>query len=136
MTSSQPVRPPEWLHDKRCLANAIINAVENLRDTEGFSDLNFRLSVQTNEALEMADEYLRDGMVTCICAAPWPQPECTHEAGMVPDDEAGWWVCELGCGHHTAPGTNTPPEDRLSAGDGSANAYYVDRQLGELGGRS
>lgn len=69
------VRPPEWMHERRCLARAIISAVENLRDSDAFTDLGFRLQMQDNHALTEADDYLNTGMVDCICTAPWPEDE-------------------------------------------------------------
>lgn len=69
------VRPPEWLHEKRCLAAALIAAIENLRDNEAFTDLGFRLQMQDNHGLTEADDYLNSGTVTCICTAPWPEDE-------------------------------------------------------------
>lgn len=72
-----PVRPAEWLHERRCLARALICAVENLRDdySRG-SDLGFRVDLQDNYPLVVADEYLRDGLLDCTCSAPWPCPVC------------------------------------------------------------
>ena len=55
------------MHTRRCLAGALIAAVENLRDTQGLRDFDFRIAVQNNEPLEMADEYLKTGLFTCIC---------------------------------------------------------------------
>ncbi len=55
------------MHDKRCLANAIICAVENYRDTEGLTDLDFRISAQNNTFLAEADGYLADGLADCRC---------------------------------------------------------------------
>jgi hypothetical protein len=65
-------RPKEWLHEKECLASAIIAAVENLRDDEYTSDFNFRILMQDNHALQEADAYLHDGIAECRCKAPWP----------------------------------------------------------------
>lgn len=109
MMTPVKVRPAEWLHEKHCLARAMICAVENLRDDEGEGDMTFRLAMQDGFALDEADSYLRTGTVECVCSAPWPE-ECTHEAGMVPDDTEGWWVCELGCGYHTERGTSVHPQ--------------------------
>lgn len=55
------------MHSKRCLAAAIIAAVENLRDTEGMTDMDFRMEVQANRQVEWADSYLNDGTMTCSC---------------------------------------------------------------------
>ena len=54
-------------HTKKCLAHAIICAVENLRDASGMTDLDFRLYMQDGEALGQADMYLETGTTTCIC---------------------------------------------------------------------
>jgi hypothetical protein len=54
------------MHDKRCLAAAIIAAVENMRDAEG-SDVDFRIAVQNNYMLQEADAYLHDHVADCIC---------------------------------------------------------------------
>jgi hypothetical protein len=67
------VRPYGWLHEKRCLAAAVIAAVENMRDSEYHTDLSFRIALQNNEALQEADGYLSDGpLMNCTCEAPWP----------------------------------------------------------------
>lgn len=60
-------RTPEQGHTKRCLANALICAVENIRDDEGQSDTDFRLAAQDNIFLREADGYLADGIATCLC---------------------------------------------------------------------
>lgn len=65
-------RPAEHLHSKSCLAEAVISAVQNLRDTEGETDHEFRLAMQDNYQLELADEYLNTGLQTCTC------PPCPH----------------------------------------------------------
>lgn len=57
------------LHSKRCLAQAIISAVENARDEQGQTDHGFRILMQDNRALQWADEYLNDGTQTCTCGA-------------------------------------------------------------------
>lgn len=64
-------KPREHLHTKKCLAHAVICAVENLRDTNG-TDLEFRVHLQDNLPLEWADSYLSDGTVTCLCPEPTP----------------------------------------------------------------
>ncbi len=38
------MRTPEQGHTKRCMANAMISAIENARDAEGFSDFDFASS--------------------------------------------------------------------------------------------
>ena len=55
------------MHTKRCLAGAVIAAVENLRDQDGMTHFDFRIAVQDNAMLSEADGYLRDGLFTCIC---------------------------------------------------------------------
>lgn len=55
------------MHQKKCLAAAIIAAVENMRDNEEASDFDFRIVAQDNTFLTMADEYLDEGMMTCQC---------------------------------------------------------------------
>jgi hypothetical protein len=61
-------KPREWLHTKECLAEALIAAIENARDSDtGYSDFEFRIALQNNELLEWADDYLADGTKTCIC---------------------------------------------------------------------
>lgn len=69
------VRPPEWLHEKRCLAAAMIAAVENLRDVGAsiMNDHGFRIAMQEGYALRDADSYLNEGIMTCTCTAPWPE---------------------------------------------------------------
>lgn len=42
-----------------------------------------------------------------------PISTCQHEAGMVPNDAAGTWECELGCGH--AVPNRMPPTVRDTA---------------------
>jgi len=71
---SEP-KPPEWLHDKHCLAHAIICAVENLRDDGHESDYTFRIALQNGDPLHMADEYLSDGTATCVCVPRVTCPE-------------------------------------------------------------
>jgi hypothetical protein len=60
-------KPPEWLHSKKCLAEAMISAVQNARDAEDFSALEFTLWAQDGGALADAHEYLNSGLQTCIC---------------------------------------------------------------------
>jgi hypothetical protein len=55
------------MHSKKCLAEAIISAVQNLRDNKQVDDLAFRLAAQANEFLPEADAYLNDGLQTCTC---------------------------------------------------------------------
>lgn len=54
-------------HSKRCLAAAIVAAIENVRDIEGLSDVGFRLIMQDNP-LHIAEGYLGDGTKTCECS--------------------------------------------------------------------
>jgi hypothetical protein len=49
------------------LARAIICAVENIRDSEYVTDIEFRLAMQDNDPLRAADDYLADGLCGCIC---------------------------------------------------------------------
>lgn len=71
------VRTPEQGHTKRCLASAIICAVENIRDQEGLTDTEFRIAAQDNDFLREADGYLADGIATCLCP-PWEQSLSEH----------------------------------------------------------
>lgn len=57
------------MHSKKCLAEAIISAVQNLRDNGQVDSLAFRLAAQANEFLPEADAYLNDGLQTCTCGA-------------------------------------------------------------------
>lgn len=67
MITNETIRPAEHLHSKKCFASALIAAVENLRDLENFSDLEFRLAVQGNDPMHAADDYLATGTATCTC---------------------------------------------------------------------
>jgi hypothetical protein len=53
------------LHDKRCLAAALISAIENMRDA--MPDQDFRLAVQDGRVLVEADDYLLSELQTCSC---------------------------------------------------------------------
>ena len=55
------------MHTRRCLAAAAICALENMRDDEYMSDFDFRIAVQDNQTLTLADGYLADGTFTCKC---------------------------------------------------------------------
>lgn len=88
-----PARPAEWLHHPRCLAKAVIAAVENLRDShlDAKADathlaLDFRVALQENMPLEWADGYLLDGTTECVCPEPWPNDErlVTRQYAVVP----------------------------------------------------
>lgn len=67
------LRPEGWLHERKCLAYAIICSVENNRDAEGTSDHDFRIDAQNNLFLAEADEFLRTGALECQCEADWPE---------------------------------------------------------------
>ena len=58
---------PNLMHTKRCLAAAMICAIENERDYDLTRDLDFRIAMQDNHALTLADSYLLDGTKTCEC---------------------------------------------------------------------
>lgn len=60
-------RTPEQGHTRRCLAKALIAAVENLRDTDAMTDLDFRVQVQEGVPLQWADMYLNEGITECLC---------------------------------------------------------------------
>jgi hypothetical protein len=62
------------MHSKRCLAEAIISAVQNIRDNQSIDDLAFRLAAQANEFLPEADDYLNTGLQTCTCGA-WEEDQ-------------------------------------------------------------
>jgi len=82
-------RTPEQGHTKACLAKAMIVAIENLRDDET-TDVEFRVMVQANTALEWADMYLEQGMTVCLCPDPTPDltdnEEALAELGLIVDD--------------------------------------------------
>lgn len=85
-----PARPAEWLHHPTCLAKAVINAVENLRDShlEAKADathlaLDFRVALQENLPLTWANEYLLDGTTECLCPEPWPNEDDPAIAALV-----------------------------------------------------
>ena len=59
-------RTPEEGHSRKCLAKAMIAAIENLRDSST-SDIEFRIDSQNNTALIWADSYLANGDTECIC---------------------------------------------------------------------
>ena len=60
-------RSKEEGHTKRCLAKALICAIENARDLSFVSAIDFRVWAQNNEMLEWADMYLDEGTTECIC---------------------------------------------------------------------
>ena len=55
------------MHNKRCLAKAVISAIENKRDLEGVTSQEFRGWVQNGSSLIWAEWYLDEGTVTCTC---------------------------------------------------------------------
>jgi hypothetical protein len=67
MFTNPPPRPLEWMHNKRCLGAALIEAVENLRDDKHMTDHQFVIAVQNGELREIAFGYLHDGLITCKC---------------------------------------------------------------------
>jgi hypothetical protein len=62
---SQP-RPKEWLHSKQCMAQALISAVQNLRDSD-ISHREFQFALQDNELMYTARGYLDEGLQDCRC---------------------------------------------------------------------
>jgi hypothetical protein len=67
--------PAEWLHQKRCLAAAVIAAIENLRDASP-SDHGFVIDMQDNP-LHIGAGYLLDGTMTCTCVLTCYECEVT-----------------------------------------------------------
>lgn len=76
--STEMARTKEQGHVAKCLAHAMICAIENMRDSiiddvsrQGYgSEMtvhDFRVWAQDNGALEWAEQYLDDGTATCIC---------------------------------------------------------------------
>lgn len=59
----------DTMHSKRCLAESLISAVQNMRDDKDVTDHDFRIIVQDNDLLPIADDYLRSGLQTCTCGA-------------------------------------------------------------------
>lgn len=55
------------MHAKRCLAEAIISAVQNARD-EHISDFDFFIRSQDEGFHRVALGYLEDGLQTCTCS--------------------------------------------------------------------
>lgn len=61
-------------HDKRCISQAMLAAVENVRDTEGsFDDF---LDQARTDIFPIAVGYIADGLMSCNCE---PKPEPTKE---------------------------------------------------------
>jgi hypothetical protein len=74
------------MHTKKCLAAAIISAVENARDDEGRDSHEFRVMMQNGIALQWADEYLSEGLQTCTCG--WAKVEELYAVYQRDPDEA------------------------------------------------
>lgn len=62
------------IHSKACQARAIIAAVENIRDMHTFGPANRERGLTVKEfrtevarAVEVADGYLADGLMDCVC---------------------------------------------------------------------
>lgn len=55
------------IHTKSCLADAMISAVENLRDDESIDAVDFADRVKGGEILDLAKEYLDTDLQTCKC---------------------------------------------------------------------
>jgi len=69
-------RTPEEGHTYKCLAKTMIAVIENERDyltdlksryPDSTLDFDFRVWAQDNNALHVADGYLKDGTSECIC---------------------------------------------------------------------
>jgi hypothetical protein len=71
-------RSAEHTHEARCLAAAVIAAVENLRDKDGQTPTGFALAMQDNP-LYIARGYLADGLMMCTCG-PCPFACCADRA--------------------------------------------------------
>lgn len=110
MSYSYPIhRTPEQGHTKRCLAKALIAAIENLRDDSG-SDVDFRIAVQDNVPLEWADSYLTEGVTECLC----PVPEGLTVTAVCSRDQSWWAQSERGdtcrsCGRPVSEHSDTAP---------------------------
>lgn len=59
-------RTPEQGHTVACQAHALITAIEDTRDREGMTPVEFRIEAQYNFQ-HLADEYLNSGSVECLC---------------------------------------------------------------------
>lgn len=97
MTSyTYPVtRTPEQGHTRRCLAAAMIAAVENLRDADDRTDVEFRIGLQDGTPLRWADLYLTEGMTECLCP-PLPAAEPVAWGDLT-------WTREAAGHYHAAP---------------------------------
>ena len=110
---NDPTPPPaEWLHSKECLAEAIISAVQNLRDDLSTAH-DFRLNVQANLPLQWADEYLTSGTQTCTCARTCPRGN-------------GAWKCTEGSESSRAKYCDECLGDRISAAVDDGNLDLAD----------
>lgn len=96
-------------HTRKCLARAIICAVENARDIEGGSaeqadlDHSFRLTAQAG-FLATADDYLREGSLDCSCPSVFLCPEHGAQPVIAAGATAGfsgalirWATLTCGC---------------------------------------
>ena len=66
-SGQRKVRVLIMVHSKRCMAAAIIAAVENIRDEEGTDEVDFRIAMLHGRAIEAADDYLATGLTECRC---------------------------------------------------------------------
>lgn len=66
-----PARAAEFTHSKACNFAAVVCAMENIRDREGMTDVDFVIALQSGEALAEAQGYLIEGMTACICPDSW-----------------------------------------------------------------
>lgn len=84
MFINSPLPSVEWDHDKSCYAEAVIAAVQNLRDDESIGRFDFAMAVQggghETDLKNVAIGYLLDGTMTCTC-----RRTCKH--GLPP------WEC-------------------------------------------
>lgn len=58
---------PLEAHTKACLAEALISAVQNLRDDRDTKLHHFKSAMTNGSLLATADGYLKDGLQTCTC---------------------------------------------------------------------
>ena len=66
-----PARPAEFTHSKACIFDDVSCAMENVRDSEGMTDVGFVIALQSGEVVAEAQSYLIEGMTSCICPDPW-----------------------------------------------------------------
>ena len=115
-TTNTTTMPAEYLHSSRCLAHALICAVENLRDSQGASAHDFRMSVQDNLPLAWADEYLADGTADCLC----------HSWDVAPGGGCWHGVCACGWkGDHHLDALTAAREVREHAEQAVADAWAL-----------